>query len=89
MKFGNTIFIQELQENKNNKNFFSKNFITLEKYFEKYNEIYLNENQLEKFLNGVKLNINKNNGIYTIKCENKVIGTGTIEENKLKRDIIL
>lgn len=88
-KYGDAIFINELQENIENKQFINKNFITLEKYFENYDEIVLTEMQLEKFLNGVKIKNNKNNGIYKIKCENKIIGTGTIEENKLKRDIIL
>ena len=89
MKYGDAIFINELQENIENNQFINKNFITLEKYFENYDEIVLTEMQLEKFLNGVKIENNKNNGIYKIKCNNKIIGTGTIEENKLKRDIIL
>lgn len=89
MKFGNTIYIRELQENKDNKQFLNTNFITLEKYFEKYKKIVLNERQLELFINGVKINTNKEDGIYRIECKNIIIGTGEIKENKLKRDIIL
>lgn len=87
--FGDSIYLDELQEGKDNKQFINSHFITLEKYFEKFEEINLNEKQLQFFLNGVKLTNNKNDGIYRIKCENKLIGTGTIENNKLKRDIIL
>ena len=89
MKFGNTIYVQELQENKDNKQFLNTNFITLEKYFEKYEKIVLNERQLEMLINGVKININKKDGIYRIECKNTIIGTGEIKENKLKRDIVL
>lgn len=89
MRFGDAIYINELQENKDNKQFLNTNFITLEKYFEKYEKIVLNERQLELFTNGVKININKEDGIYRIECKNTIIGTGEIKENKLKRDIIL
>ena len=41
------------------------------------------------FLNGVKININKPNGIYKIIRNNIIIGTGIVENNKLKRDIII
>lgn len=89
LKFGDAIYINELQKNKENEQFLNLHFITLEKYFEKYKEIFLNEEQLKKFLNGVKININNNDGIYKIRCRDKIIGTGIIEKNCLKRDIIL
>ena len=89
MIFGDSIFVNELQNNKENSEFLDLHFITLEKYFERYKKISLNDKQLEKFLNGVQLNINKDNGIYTVNCKNKIIGTGIIDGNMLKRDIIL
>ena len=61
----------------------------MEKYFEKYGVINLNKKQLEMFFNGVKLNINGNDGIYRISSEDILIGTGILENNKLKRDIII
>ena len=78
-----------MQENKDNKDFIFSHFINLEKYFEKYNVINLNKKQLELFLNGVKLNINGNDGIYRIKNGDILTGTGILENNKLKRDIII
>ena len=63
--------------------------ITLEKYFKKYEEINLEDNELKMLLNGVKLNTNKEDGIYRIKNKNELIGIGIVEKNKLKRDIIL
>ena len=72
LKFGDAIYINELQKNKENEQFLNLHFITLEKYFEKYKEIFLNEEQLKKFLNGVKININNNDGIYKIRCRDKI-----------------
>ena len=51
--------------------------------------INLDKRKWELFLNGVKLTNNLNDGVYRIYNEEKFIGTGTIEKNKLKRDIIL
>ena len=49
----------------------------------------LNEKNLEMFLNGVKIKIENKTGIYRIYNENKqFIGTGVVQENKLKRDVI-
>ena len=78
-----------MQENKDNKDFIFSHFIDLEKYFENYDVINLNKKQLELFLNGVKLNIKGNDGIYRIKNKEILIGTGILENNKLKRDIII
>ena len=78
-----------MQENKDYKDFICSYFIDLEKYFEKYGVINLNKKQLEMFFNGVKLNINGNDGIYRIKSEDILIGTGILENNKFKRDIII
>lgn len=89
MKFGNTISINDLQENKDNIEYISNHFISLEKYFRKYDEIILDEKKLEMFLNGVKLNTNLKNGVYRICCKNKLVGIGIVENNRLKRDIIL
>ena len=89
MKFGKAVNIYDLQKNSENIEYLKKNFITIEKYFEKFDELNLDEKKLEMFLNGAKLNINLENGIYRINCKNKIIGTGVVENNKLKRDIIL
>lgn len=87
--FGDSVTIEDLQANKDDKNFICTHSIDLEKYFKKYDVINLNKKQLELFLNGVKLNINNNDGIYRINSENMLIGTGILENNKLKRDIII
>lgn len=66
------------------------NLISVEKVFEKNESINLNSKKLQLFLNGVKITQNQANGIYKIYNQNqKFIGTGIIENNLLKRDVIL
>ena len=79
----NSITIEELQ------NDVEKNFITVERYFEKYPKINLNEKKLQLFLNGVQLTHELQDGIYTIYSEEKFIGIGTVKNKLLKRDIVI
>ncbi|MCI8362020.1 MAG: tRNA pseudouridine(55) synthase TruB [Clostridia bacterium] len=50
--------------------------------------INLNEKQIEKFINGVQISVEKEDGIYNI-YTNKYLGTGIVKNRKVKRDIIL
>ncbi|MBR3002196.1 MAG: tRNA pseudouridine(55) synthase TruB [Clostridia bacterium] len=85
-----TISVEELekeleQENKLHKNY----FISLEKLFENKESIELNNKKLQLFLNGVKLSMELSNDIYKVYNTGKFIGIGIVENNLLKRDIIL
>lgn len=82
----NSIGIEEV---KNNPDLLEEKVITIEKFFEDKEEIQLNNKELELFLNGVKLNSENKNDIYRIYNQNKFIGLGIIEDNKLKRDVIV
>ncbi len=71
-----------------NKEILNKNFISFEQFFKLNENIILDDNFLKKFLNGVKINIEKKDGIYKIYDKNdKFIGTGKLNQNGLKRDI--
>lgn len=90
-KIEDSITIEELnniiQKNELDK---TKTIITLEKLFEKIPSISLDNRKLELFLNGVMLTQKQNEGVYKIyNQKNEFIGTGTIKDNLLKRDIIL
>lgn len=75
----------EIQNNK-----VEEKIITLEKIFEKLQSIKLDNRKLSLFLNGVMLTQNSNEGVYKIYNQNdEFLGTGTIKDNLLKRDIIL
>lgn len=82
-KIEDSITIEELEKSTYN------NFITIEKYFEMYKNINLNEKMLQLFLNGVQLSYNLDDGIYKIYNNEKFIGIGTVKNNLLKRDIIV
>lgn len=86
----NSITIDELEENKNDLEYIKSKTISIENLFESKEKITLNENQIKMYLNGVKLNQNKPDDIYRIyDINNKFLGIGTIENNKLKRDVVL
>lgn len=91
-KLEDTITIEELQkyydQNKLDE-LQEKSIITIEKFFSNNLAIELNDKKLELFLNGVKLTGNYPDGIYKIYNDEKFIGTGIIQDNLLKRDIIL
>lgn len=82
-KIEDSLTIDEIKEN------IQKKFITIEEYFKKYPKINLDLRKLQLFLNGVQLDYNLENGIYTIYNNEKFIGTGTIKNNLLKRDIVI
>lgn len=90
-KIEDSITIDELnniiQKNELDK---TKTIITLEKLFEKIPSIRLDNRKLELFLNGVMLTQKQNEGVYKIyNQKDEFIGTGTIKDNLLKREIIL
>ena len=85
----NSITLEEILNAENPYNVLEKNIITLEEFFKEKETINLNEKRLQLFLNGVNLTEQKKDGIYKIYTNNNFIGTGTLKEQKLKRDIIL
>lgn len=86
-KIKDSLTIEELEE-KIIKN--EKYLITIEEFFYNKKQIYLEEKDLIKFLNGVKLkNENTADDIYRIYSQNKFIGIGRVEKELLKRDIVL
>lgn len=88
-KIEDSITIQELEENINAGKNVQTRVISLEKIFEKNENIELNDKKLTLFLNGVKLTQDYNDGIYKIYNKNNFIGIGIIENKLLKRDIII
>lgn len=83
------IKIEELKENKDNIEFAKRNFITFEDVLKDKPSIELDEIEMRKFLNGVKIQTKLQNGVYRIFTNNKFIGTGVVNNNSLKRDIVL
>lgn len=79
-----------VEELTNEEKFIKCNLITMEKLLKENLSIVLEPCKMDKFLNGVKLQYTLKDGVYKIYNKDSVfIGTGTIEDNFLKRDIVV
>ena len=86
-KIENSVTIDELEKNEQNNEFLNKNLISIEAIF--IDKEVINLDDTKSFLNGVKIKIKKEDGIYRIYNNNNFMGTGIIENNLLKRDLII
>ena len=89
-----SISVEELEDNKNDKIYLNKHIISIEELFIRLygenNMLKLDNKKLELFLNGVKLTYELNEGLYRIyDSKNDFIGIGSIQNNLLKREICL
>ena len=85
-KIQDAVLLEELERNEERK------IISIEEYYTNYNfieEIELDDKKLKLFLNGSKLTIQKEDGLYRIYNNKEFIGLGTILIKNLKRDIII
>lgn len=89
-KIEDSITIDELEKNVNNGDFINSKIISIEKLFHEKNSIKLDDRKLQLFFNGVKLTQKYDDNIYKIYNENnEFVGIGIIENQLLKRDIVL
>lgn len=63
--------------------------IPIEKFFEEKEKLQLSNKELQLFLNGVKLAKSNEDNLYRIYNNNQFIGLGIVENNRLKRDVII
>ena len=86
----NTITLEEIEDNRDDNKFLESKLITIEEIFKNKEKIIFKNEQLNKFLNGVKLSFDLKDDLYRIYNEKQnFIGIGKIENKKLKRDIIV
>ncbi len=89
-KIEDSVSFETLENNKYNLDFLNSKLITMEKIFSNLEKIKLSEKKKILFLNGVMLTVKLSDGLYNIYDENNsYLGTGIINNNLLKRDIIL
>ena len=62
--------------------------ISIEEYYGDSKKITLSDEQLNKFLNGVKIEVQSSDQIVRVYNKGKYIGLGTVEEKMLKRYIV-
>lgn len=64
-------------------------YMTIEEIFQGSQAISLEKQRLQPFLNGVKLTMKRQDGVYRVYCNQFFIGIGIVDKELLKRDIIL
>ena len=85
-----SITIEELEKNIDNKEFLKNKIISIEQYFKNNPSLELQENKIKLLLNGVQLEYNLNDNLYKIyNTKKEFIGLATVKNKLLKRDIIL
>lgn len=78
-----------IEEIKENANLVKDKIISIEEIFKDNSKIELNDYKLQLFLNGVKLTHKEPDGVYRIYNNNEFIGLGVIQDELLKRDVII
>ena len=90
-KIKNAIKIKDLKEEiKQGKEI--ECFLSIEKIIKKYlklEEIKIEEKKYNKYLNGMLIDIDKEDGFYAIYQKNIFTGIGIVNNNKLKRDLVI
>lgn len=82
------VSIEDL-EKEPKKEIIEKNLISIEELFRNCEKIEITSKKFTLFLNGVKLTTDRRSGIYRIYHNGQFIGIGVVENELLKRDIIL
>lgn len=88
-KLEDTITFEDLENNKNNEEWLLHKSYTMEEIFDYLPKLELNDRKKELFLNGVQLTFREKDGLYNIYNNKNYLGTGTIKNELLKRDIII
>ena len=84
-----SVTIEEAQKFKDNDEWLNTNIITLEDLLKNNESINIDNTDMDKFLNGVKIYIGKPNGVYSVYCDGKFVGSGVVENGRIKRDVII
>ena len=89
-KIEDSITLDELEVGKNDTEFIENHLIKMETIFDNLQSIKLNNRKKKLFLNGVMLTFDLEDGLYNIYDLNNIyLGTGTVKNKLLKRDIII
>ena len=89
-KIQDSVTIEELENNIANNQFIENQIISVETIFNEKNSIKLDYRKLHLFLNGVRLTQQLDDDIYRIyDINDKFIGIGVIQNQLLKRDIVI
>ena len=86
---------EELEENKSNEEWLLEHSYSMEYVMKEYSRIDLKQNRLNYFINGGLIEVSSINkdlyledGVYNV-YSNDYIGIGIVNDNVLKRDVVL
>lgn len=88
-KIEQAITLEDLEKNKNNSVYIEENLVKMEEIFKDLPKINLSIEKKTLFLNGVNLTYKLTDGLYNVYINESYLGTATIRNNLLKRDIII
>jgi tRNA pseudouridine55 synthase len=74
----------DIKNSKTIDNITENDLIDFEEPLQKYKAIYLEKAEAKKYINGVKLKTEENEGLYRIYLDNKLYGIGKVEKGILK-----
>lgn len=83
------ITLEELENKSDDSTWLDDKIISLEDLLKDHEEININTKQIHNFYNGVKIHMDKKDGIYKIYYNNEFIGSAIVYDGLLKRDIII
>lgn len=88
-EIGQAVTVDDIEKNINNEEWINRNIIKLEDLLADNDKIIIHESDLEKFYNGVKIHVNGRDGVCSVYCNGKFLGSGVVKDNNIKRDIVL
>ena len=88
-KIADAVSIDNLEKKIQDSKFMEQYFITLEKLFQEKQRINLDDRKLKLFFNGVRLTQKLEDGNYRIYHNDMFIGIGIVQNQLLKRDVVL
>lgn len=80
----NSYTIEQIEKDKDN-----VKLVSIEEVLQDNENVILDDSKLTLFLNGGRIKVKNSNGIVKVYNKNVFIGTGTVQNNILKRDIVI
>ncbi len=88
-KIEDSVTIDELENNKNDNEWIKNHIITLEQLCSSKGKYILKNDDIHKFINGVKLHCDLQDGVYAVYNNDMFVGSGYVEHKTIKRDIVI
>ncbi len=85
----NAISFEQLEQNKDNNDWIINNSFSTEQVMSNYPKYDLDFSKKDLFINGTQIKVDLRDNTYNIYIQNEYIGLGIVQNNMLKRDVII